>query len=237
MGAEKAKKKIEAGRCKRAGLLATQGIRGGANRRGLERMRETGDIFFAESDREWILDGAAVHVSMVGFDNGDENERVLDSQPVTEIAANLGAGTDITGAKSLPSNLNVSFMADTKGGGFDIREPVAVSFLKAPNPNGRPNSDVVVPWVNGLDITRRSRGMWIIDYGCDTPLEMAALYEMPIRHVEERVKPARDKNKRASYREKWWIHAEPRPRMRAALSGLERFLATIRWESIGCSFG
>ena len=32
--------------------------------------RQTGDIFFAESDREWILDGANVHISMVGFDCG-----------------------------------------------------------------------------------------------------------------------------------------------------------------------
>ena len=50
------------------GLLATQGIRGGANRKVLERIKETGDIFFAISDRNWILDGATVHVSMVGFD-------------------------------------------------------------------------------------------------------------------------------------------------------------------------
>ena len=48
-------------------MLATQGIRGGANREVLKRIKETGDIFFAESDRDWILDGANVHVSMVGF--------------------------------------------------------------------------------------------------------------------------------------------------------------------------
>ena len=33
------------------GLLATQGIRGGANRRVLERIGESGGIFFARSRR------------------------------------------------------------------------------------------------------------------------------------------------------------------------------------------
>ena len=69
---EKARELIEQGKCKRAGLLATQGIRGGANREVLKRIKETGDIFFAESDRDWVLAGANVHVSMVGFDDGAE---------------------------------------------------------------------------------------------------------------------------------------------------------------------
>ena len=48
---EKARDLIEHKKCKRAGLLATQGIRGGANREVLKRIKETGDIFFAVSDR------------------------------------------------------------------------------------------------------------------------------------------------------------------------------------------
>ena len=69
---EKARAHIAAGKCKRAGLLATQGIRGGANREVLKRIKESGDIFWAESDRPWVLDGANVHVSMVGFGGKDE---------------------------------------------------------------------------------------------------------------------------------------------------------------------
>ena len=44
---EKARAKIDGGKCSRAGLLATQGIRGGANRRVLEQIKQTGDIFMA----------------------------------------------------------------------------------------------------------------------------------------------------------------------------------------------
>ena len=67
---EKARQMIEDGSAQRVGLLATQGIRGGANRRVLERIKETGDIFAAHSDRPWMLDGAIVHVSIVCFDDG-----------------------------------------------------------------------------------------------------------------------------------------------------------------------
>ena len=33
------------------------------------------------------------------------------------------------------------------------------------NPNGRPNSDVLRPWMNGMDVTRRPADHWIIDFG------------------------------------------------------------------------
>ena len=59
---DKAQRTIEAGKAKRAGPLATQGIRGGANRRVLQRIKETGDIFVAWSDHPWVLEGAAVHI-------------------------------------------------------------------------------------------------------------------------------------------------------------------------------
>ena len=82
---EKARAQIEMGKLKRAGLLATNSIRGGVNRHVLQRIKETGDIFWAQSDRDWILDGAAVNVSMIGFDDGSEKIRYLDNQSVGSI--------------------------------------------------------------------------------------------------------------------------------------------------------
>jgi hypothetical protein len=193
----------------------------------LERIKDSGQIFFAESDREWVLDGAAVHVSMVGFDNGSENHCVLNGYTTTRINANLTGAADTTIASRLCENGGICYMADTKGGSFDIEEGLAIEMLRSPNPHGRPNSDVVVPWVNGLDVTRRPRGMWIIDFGADRPLREASCYEMPFRHVDDQVRPLREKNKRHSYREKWWLHVEPRPAMRRKLEPLTRFVATI----------
>jgi hypothetical protein len=223
---EKARAHIEQGRCKRAGLLATQGIRGGANRRVLERILGTGGIFFAESDRPWVLDGANVHVSMVGFDGGAETRRVLDGRLAPRIHANLTSSADLGAAVPLAANAGLAFMGDTKGGSFDLDPKVALPMLPVPNPHGRPNSDVLVPWVNGKDLAGRARGMWIVDFGTGMSEETAARYGDPFGHVSAVVKPVRSNNAREAYRRLWWQHVEARTGMRAALAGLPRFVAT-----------
>jgi type II restriction/modification system DNA methylase subunit YeeA len=225
---EKARAMVEADKVERVGLLATQGIRGGANRRVLERVKETGDIFLAWSDEPWVVEGAAVHVSLVGFDDGTEHERLLNGNAVTEINANLTSGLDLTRVERLAENRGIAFMGDTKGGAFDIPGDLARAMLDLPNPDRRSNREVVRPWVNGLDITRRNRDMWIIDFGARRPIGDAALYEAPFEYVKEQVEPVRSTNRRAVYAERWWIHVEPRPEMRRALKGLSRYIGTPR---------
>ena len=224
---EKARSQIEEGRAGRVGLLATQGIRGGSNRTVLDRIAETGSIFWAQSNREWMQDGAAVGVSMVGFDDGTEVSRELDGLSVDDIYINLRSGEpNVTKAQRLKENLRISFMGDTKGGPFDIPEPLARRLLSQPNPDGRDNADVVRPWINGLDITRRPRGMWIVDFPPGTSMEEAALYEAPFEYIKENVKP-----KRAASRttiSEWWLHERPRVEMRGALTDLHRFIVTPR---------
>jgi hypothetical protein len=46
--------------------------------------------------------------------------------------------------------------------------------------------------------------------------------------VKQHVKPKRMSVKRDVYRERWWIHAEPRPAFRKAVAGLKRYIATPR---------
>ena len=83
-------------------------------------------------------------------------------------------------------------MGDTKGGAFDIPGDLARQWLVAPvNPNRRPNSDVLRPWVNGMDITRRGRGMWIIDFGWSRSKEEVAYYELPYSWALKHVWPDR----------------------------------------------
>lgn len=223
---EKAREMIEAGRVQRVGLLATQGIRGGANRKVLERIKETGDIFLAWSDEEWVVEGAMVHVSFLGYDDGSEEVCLLNGQQVAAINANLTAGIDLTQARRLPENAHIAFMGDTKGGPFDISADVAEQLLASANPDGRSNSEVLRPWVNSLDVMRRPRDMWIIDFGVDMTIEEAALYEAPFEYVKAHVEPVRASNRRRSYAEKWWLHVEPRSGMRTAFRALTRFIAT-----------
>jgi hypothetical protein len=320
----------------RVGLLATQGIRGGANRNVLERILRIGNIFWAWSDRKWMLEGAAVHVSMIGFERGaipgmrhpllrereeeemyrhmrperdplmraaiddmdqrrhdpmirvaienmerirqdpfirearEDMERMrqdpfvrearenferirqfkeeqrlygvstqlyaeaehaflLDGQPVSSINPDLTTGSNTASAVRLKENEGICFMGTTKVGPFDIDAETARKMLAAPlNPNDCPNSDVVRPWVNALDITRRPRNMFIIDFGTDMTEAAAALYEMPFEYVRHHVMPTRINNNREAYAAKWWIHGEPRGELRKALRPLSRYILTSR---------
>ena len=225
---EKARAHIAAGKCRRAGLLATQGIRGGANREVLKRIKESGDIFWAIPDRDWVLDGANVHVSMVGFDGGEDASHTLDGTLVKTIHANLTSTADMTITRTLQPNLNLAFMGTTKGGAFDIEESLATEWLATPNASGKPNSDVVVPWVNGIDLTQRPKGKWVIDFGVGMSEERAAQYEAPFEYVRSKIKPVRDANARESYRRLWWQHVEARPALRDATRPLLRFISTCR---------
>jgi type II restriction/modification system DNA methylase subunit YeeA len=99
--------------------------------------------------------------------------------------------------------------------------------LNAPiNPNGRPNGDVVRPWINAKDFTSNSRGNFIIDFGTELSEQDAALYELPFQYVKKHVFPVRSENKREGYRTRWWLHGEPRPELRRALIGKARYFLT-----------
>ena len=280
----KAWQALQAGRAKRVGLVSTNSIRGGANRKVLEPIAEAKAIFEAWSDEAWTVDGAAVRVSLVCFQSGavphdsphpeppasageskDEGGpaalaparhapspfetaaapppqgegvlglgavevRRLDGRPVARIHADLTAEiSDLPTAHRLAENANVAFMGDTKGGAFDIEGSLARAWLAEPlNANGRPNSDVLAPWINGLDLTRRGRDMWIVDFGWTMSEREATLYEAPFSHAVEKVKPEREGNRRATYRDNWWRHVEPRPAMWTALrtESKTRYLVT-----------
>jgi hypothetical protein len=226
---EKARHQLELDRVNRVGLLATQGIRGGANRNVLERIQQTGNIFWAVSDRKWKLPGAIVHVSMVVFDKGQEQMLLLDDQPVTTINADLTTGSNTAAAQRLKENEGICFMGTTKVGAFDIDPETARKMLPAPlNPNGRPNSDVVKPWVNAHDITHRTRNMFIIDFGTDMTEKAAALYIMPFEYIKHHVKPMRSKPNRDLADKPWWLHGRSRGELREALAPLSRYIITTR---------
>ncbi len=223
---EKARQAIAAKRTKRAGLLATQGIRGGANGATLQRIKETGDIFFAESDRPWVLAGATVHVSMVGFDDATEQTRILNGKEVAAIGPRLSLLPNLHLAEHLAANEGISFMGITPAGPFDLPFSDIENWLAAPNPNGRPNSDVLRLYLNGQDINQRARWAWTVDFGVARTAEEAAQYELPFEYLRTVVAPVRAQNRRQAYARNWWLYAEPRPAMRQAFVGKSRFLAT-----------
>ena len=215
----------------RAGLVATNSIRGGRNRAVLDHIAETGTIYDAWSDEPWVVDGAAVRVSLVCFTHTETglNGR-LNGDDVGRINADLrGDNFDLTTATKLGQNLATAFVGNQKSGPFDVPGALAREWLSRPaNPNTRPNSDVLRPWMNGMDLTRRSADKWIVDFGPRMMKEQAAFYEAPFQHIQNYVFPIRKRTRRAAHRKYWWRHGDSRPGLWRALKSVSRYIATPR---------
>jgi type II restriction/modification system DNA methylase subunit YeeA len=234
----KAWEMMQAGRLTRAGLVATNSIRGGANRAVLKPVVEGGRIFAALSDESWTVEGAAVRVSLICFDREKGGPARLDGAEVAEVYSDLsasGGALDLTQAKPLAEMTGLIFQGMKFVGPFEVEANTARGWLTLPkNPNGSPNSDVVKRWMTGIDLTRRPEERWVIDFGVELSESECALYQAPFRHVEEFVKTSRLRKdqegefvvRRENHRRNWWRYGEARPGMRAGLEGRPRFIAT-----------
>lgn len=208
---EKAGKHLAAGKADRFGLVSTNGIRFGKNREVLESILARGlEVFSAVSDDEWTVDGAAVRVSLVCVGRGNELasiQRTLDGIAVPTIYADLtgGAGkVDVTAASPLPENKRQSFFGFCLAGAFGLSGDEARAMLSLPlNTNGRNNSDVVRPLWNGIDVLRRHKDRWVVDFGATMSEEEAAHYEKPFEFVRMHVLPKRKTNNRPTRRLNW----------------------------------
>lgn len=219
------------GRLQRAGLVSTNSIRGGANRAVLKPIVEHGRIFEAWADEGWTVDGAAVRVSLVCFTQMISGEAKLDGAPVNAVFADLSGergGVDLSSAARLSENRGDAYQGPVKVGPFDVEGAVARKWLGQPsNPNGRPNSDVVFPLLNGSDITREKSDRWIVNFG-ERSLNDAALYEGPFEFVRNEVKPIRDTNRDPGRRENWWRLGRSGRDLVEASAGLSRAIFTPR---------
>ena len=212
----------------RCGLVSTNSISTGSSRRVLDFIVSTYPIFEAWSDEPWVVDGASVRVSITCFGEALGATQRLNGRLVSRINSDLtDRNIDVSSAKVLPDNVGISFVGVQKNGPFDIPGEVAREWLKAPlNPNGRPNSDVLRPAINGGSLVRKNPDRWLVDFGCDMPLEEAEFYERPFEYVSAHVKPTREAVRRDWHRNHWWLHGDPRPGFRKAIHGLERYILT-----------
>ena len=224
---EKSRRQIAVKSAGRVGLISTNSIRGGSNRVVLTKIKETGDMFLAWSDRQWILAGAAVRISVVGFDDGSDQAHILDGVSVPTINSDLTAGVPIAEAKLLVENKKLAFQGVIARGPFNIDESLASKMIADANADpGFENKRVIRKIVNARDITSRTNTTFIIDFGANMPLETARKYKIPFQHLEEKVKPVREKTKQVQSQQIWWRFWNPRPEMRKALVSLERFIVT-----------
>jgi type II restriction/modification system DNA methylase subunit YeeA len=222
---------LRSGRANSAGLVATNSIRGGANRKVLEPISEAHAIFEAWSDEAWTVEGAAVRVSLICFGNEsisttDAGYALLDGVSTEDVDADLTSmSVSLTRAIDLSENVHCASNGVSKKGKFEVPGTIARAWIENEfNPNGKSNAYVLSPWRNGDHLMREPYAdMWIVDFRHYDESE-AALFEAPFAWVLERVKPARMKSRSSLERRNWWKLARPASALFRRFEGLRRFI-------------
>jgi type II restriction/modification system DNA methylase subunit YeeA len=241
---EKARAAIVEEKTKRAGLVSTNSIRGGSNRKVLDRVKNDLQITAAWSDQPWFDKGTAVRVSLIAFQRNHDSVGFLDGKVVGEITSSLTelVHHDISKAFSLPENKNKSFQgviprAEIKkkkkvelglpDASFNLEGHVARQQLQLPaNPKGEPISDVVVPYWIADDVTTRPLDRFIVNFG-DRSESDASMFEQPFAAIEN-VRLHREQMEEGKDRRNWWQLARWRPAMLEQLRGLARYISIPR---------
>jgi len=200
-------------------------------------------LAFAIPDHPWVDAelGAAVRISMtVGQANEQEGrlqtvtaeektdelgrDVMLDEYDGT-ILPDLTIGANVAGAVSLKANADLSNRGVCLFGSGFIVTPEQAQNLGLKRIEGLEKH--IRDYRNGRDLTKKSRGVMVIDLFGLTPEEVRERFPEVYQWVFEHVKPERDQNKRKSRRENWWIFGEPNPKLRHQLKGLPRYIATV----------
>lgn len=233
----------------RIGLVATDSIAGGTNRPILDRIRDNALIFDAWTSEPWVVDGARVRVALISFTGRSASDDLirLNGEAVTSINPDLSAGLDFTKAARILENSNTSLLGVQKSGPHDIGGKLARQLITEPlNPNGRPNSEIIVPYWNGDDLTGRPRDVWLIDYPLDLSEVSASMFESPFQFLKNSqydpdnqadtrsLVEARSKARDRHARVRWWEPYWARPELRSKLSQIQTYIATAETAEQGC---
>jgi hypothetical protein len=141
------------------------------------------------------------------------------------INADLTIGADVKAAKPLRANEGLSSPGFKLHGSGFIVTPATAQTLGLGKVPGLDRH--IRPYLNGRDLTQRTRGAMVIDLFGLTEEDVRRRFPAVYQHLMLRVKPERQENPRASYRETWWVFGEPRVELRRSLTGLHRYIATV----------
>ncbi len=243
---ERAAEAVRAGRAEAFGFITTNSLSQTFNRRVVARHLEAEPplaLAYAVPDHPWVdaADGAAVRVAFTVGVRGPADgtlARVTDETTLDEddahvvvlaemrgrINADLTIGADLTAAEPLCANADVSTPGvKLHGSGFIVTPGEA----EALGLGSVPGVEMVIkPYRNGRDLLQASRGALVIDLFGHTEAEARERFPAIYQHVLTTVKPERDQNKRATYRDNWWLFGESRQEMRRQLASLSRYIVT-----------
>ena len=150
----------------------------------------------------------------------DGTARVTFTRMLGRIHPDLKVGADVSSSEQLEANSNTSFMGVTLVGQGFVVEPGDPLISDEPEALRR--------YLVGNELNRKAKNRYVIDFfGMDLS-EAQAKYPASFQRLTDRVKPERDSSSRTTYRNNWWLFGEKRPAMRAAISGLSRYIAICR---------
>jgi hypothetical protein len=234
-------------KAQRFGFITTNSITQTFNRKIVSELMEAKkpiSLAFAIPDHPWVdsADGAAVRVGMtVGARDiqqgqllrvesetdkpGDDAAEVTFASAQGKINADLSTGADVASAASLMANEELASQGVTPlGTGFRVSEEQIV--------NAGYRIDALPPVIKryciGRDLVQTWEEKFIIDFYGLSEAEARKEYPALMQIVSDFVKPERMEQKRASYRDKWWIYAEARSMLRRAMVGLPQYIGTCR---------
>ncbi|MFC3723414.1 DNA methyltransferase [Neoaquamicrobium sediminum] len=235
------------GKVRRSGLVTTNSITQNYNRRVIQAnlgAKAPVSIIFAISDHPWTRSdrsSAAVRIAMTVVEKGTvdgqlmtvERASNLDSDAPTieysketgAISADLSAGPNTINSAYLAANIDLAHQGVTPlGEGFRLTRSEVTQL--GYDPGNLPT--VIRKYLIGRDLVQTPLERFIIDFFGLNEEEARLLHPRLFQVVLERVKQERKVKSRAAYREKYWVYAEPRARMREALRHLDRYVVTCR---------
>ncbi|WP_291936433.1 DNA methyltransferase [Limnohabitans sp.] len=238
---------VSADQAQRFGFITTNSIKQTFNRRvmqaALDNPTKPLSLVFAVADHPWVdgANGAAVRIAMTAAQAGEHTGRLLTVQSETpqddgEVAvtlsesqgllhADLRIGANVAAAKALRANLGLSNRGvQLFGAGFIVTRAEAVQLGLGTVPGLEKH---IREYRNGRDLTASPRDVMVIDMFGLSADEVRQKYPAAYQWLLEKVKPERDQNNRATYRDNWWFFGEPRKVLRNQLQDMPRYIATV----------
>ncbi|WP_157627118.1 class I SAM-dependent DNA methyltransferase [Spirosoma luteum] len=246
-----AAEQVKQGNAEQFGFITTNSLKQTFNRRVMQPFLEGEKspliLTFAIPDHPWVesADGAAVRIAMTvgerrsngvasgslltvkseSVPNGEDAAEVAFSTQQGTILSDLTIGAELDSAKLLKANEGLSNPGvKLHGAGFIVTSDQAKN-LGLGELTGL--GQHIRPYRNGKDLMDKPRYALVIDLFGLTAKQVFDMYPAVYQHVMENVKPERDQNNRASYRDNWWIFGEARKSFRPALQNLSRYIATV----------
>jgi hypothetical protein len=241
---------VASGQLRAFGLITTKTIGQSSNRPVLRRYLEADSkerlrLAFAIPNHPWHdpETTASVRIAMTVVERGEgpgrlslikserrrRREAVLEFEDeIAVINLDLTVGPNVASAKPLQANSGICWMGvKMSGDGFKFGPIDKAKFLQTGITETR------MPMViAGTDITETQSETFAFDFfDVESEGELLSEYPAAFQHLYDHVKPERDENDRVQYRMNWWRFAEPRPRLRRSVRGLQRYIITSETSS------